>query len=120
MANTLRDTRSAHITPPLRAVRLAAPDVVIDHRPDGAILMRSPHPLPPYPETLTDRLEHWADAAPERIFLAQRDAAGGWRTLTYAAALAQMRAIAAALLQRELSVERPIAILSGNDIEHAL
>jgi feruloyl-CoA synthase len=120
MANTLRDTRSAQITPPLRPVRLAAPDVVIDRRPDGAVLMRSPHPLPPYPDTLTDRLEHWAEAAPERIFLAQRDAAGGWRTLTYAAALAQMRAIAAALLQRELSVERPIAILSGNDIEHAL
>ncbi len=120
MANTLRDTRSAHITPPLRPVRLAAPDVVVERRPDGAILMRSPHPLPPYPDTLTERLVHWAKAAPERIFLAQRDAAGGWRTLTYAAALAQMRAIAAALLQRELSVERPIAILSGNDIEHAL
>jgi feruloyl-CoA synthase len=120
MANTLRDTRSVQITPPLRPVRLAAADVVIERRPDGAILMRSPHPLPPYPDTLTDRLEHWAKAAPERIFLAQRDAAGGWRTLTYAAALAQMRAIAAALLQRELSVERPIAILSGNDIEHAL
>ena len=31
-----------------------------------------------------------------------------------------MRAIAAALLDRNLSPERPIAILSGNDIEHAL
>ena len=31
-----------------------------------------------------------------------------------------MRAIAAALLARGLSPERPIAILSGNDIEHAL
>ena len=31
-----------------------------------------------------------------------------------------MRAIAAALLARDLSPERPIAILSGNDIEHAL
>ena len=31
-----------------------------------------------------------------------------------------MRAIAAALLTRDLSPERPIAILSGNDIEHAL
>ena len=31
-----------------------------------------------------------------------------------------MRGIAQALLQRKLSAERPIAILSGNDIEHAL
>jgi feruloyl-CoA synthase len=31
-----------------------------------------------------------------------------------------MRAIAEALLHRDLSPERPVAILSGNDIEHAL
>ena len=31
-----------------------------------------------------------------------------------------MKAIAASLLQRNLSPERPLAILSGNDIEHAL
>ena len=33
---------------------------------------------------------------------------------------AAVRAIAAALLERDLSPDRPIAILSGNDIEHAL
>ena len=82
--------------------------------------MRSPRPLEPYPENLTERLAHWAGVAPERIFLAQRDRAGEWRTLTYAAAFAAVRAIAAALLDRNLSPERPIAILSGNDIEHAL
>lgn len=105
---------------PLRAVELGPADVVIERRCDGAILMRSPHPLPPYPQNLTQRLAHWADAAPERVFLAQRDARGEWRTLTYAQALAAVRAIAATLLQRDLSPERPIAILSGNDIEHAL
>ena len=52
--------------------------------------------------------------------MAQRDASGAWRTLTYADALAKVRAIAAALLARGLSADRPIAILSGNDIEHAL
>ena len=31
-----------------------------------------------------------------------------------------MRTLAAALLQRDLSSERPIAVLSGNDIEQAL
>jgi feruloyl-CoA synthase len=107
-------------TPPLRPVRLGAPDVIVERRDDGAILMRSPYPLSPYPQNLTDRLVHWAGAAPERVFLAQRDASGAWRTLTYADALAKTRAIAAALLARGLSPERPIAILSGNDIEHAL
>ncbi len=105
--------------PPLRPVKLGPPDVAVEHRGDGAILLRSPHKLPPHPQKLTERLVHWAKAAPDRVFIAQRDAAGGWRTLTYAQTLAAVRSIAAALLQRNLSPERPIAILSGNDIEHA-
>jgi len=117
---TLAETRSVPAKPPLRPVRLGAPDVVVERRSDGAIMLRSPRALSPYPKNLTARLIHWANAAPERVFLAQRDTAGAWRTLTYAAALQQVRAIAAALLARGLSAERPIAILSGNDIEHAL
>jgi feruloyl-CoA synthase len=105
---------------PLRAVKLGPADVAVERRSDGAILMRSPHSLPPFPRKLTERLTFWGQTAPERIFLAQRDGAGGWGTLTYAQALAGVRAIAAALLTRELSPERPIAILSGNDLEHAL
>jgi feruloyl-CoA synthase len=106
--------------PPLRPVKLGPADVAIERRDDGAILMHSPHPLPPCPRNLTDRLVHWAQAAPDRVFLAQRNASGEWRTLSYARTYAQVRAIAAALLTRDLSPERPIAILSGNDIEHAL
>jgi feruloyl-CoA synthase len=105
---------------PVRSVRLGPRDVVVDRRPDGIIHLTSPHPLPPYPAKLTERLEHWAAAAPERTFLAQRDAAGGWRTVTYAQALDQVRRIGAALLTYDLSPQRPVAILSGNDIEHAL
>jgi feruloyl-CoA synthase len=63
---------------------------------------------------------HWAKVAPDRIFLAQRDAAGAWRSMSYAQTVAAVRALAAALLERGLNAERPIAILSGNDIEHAL
>jgi feruloyl-CoA synthase len=93
---------------------------LVEHRNDGSILMRSPHPLPPFPQKLTERLVHWAAIAPERVFLAQRDGTGAWRTMTYAQTLVAVRAIAAALLERDLTTERPIAILSGNDIEHAL
>ena len=57
---------------------------------------------------------------PSACFLRSASADGAWRTVSYAQALAQVRAIAQALLRRELSAERPIAILSGNDIEHAL
>ncbi len=115
-------TFAAQDRPPLRPVKLGPPDVVVERRGDGAILLRSPHPLPPHPQKLTARLTHWANAAPERVFLAQRDAqsAASWRTMTYADTLTAVESIAAALLQRDLSPDRPLAILSGNDIEHAL
>src|SRR5580704_15832041 len=106
--------------PPLRPVKLGPPDVVVERRGDGAIILRSPHRLPPHPQKLTERLVHWAKTAPDRVFLAQRDEMGDWRTLSYAQTLAAVRAVAAALLGRDLSPDRPIAILSGNDIEHAL
>ncbi|MFZ2076043.1 MAG: feruloyl-CoA synthase [Xanthobacteraceae bacterium] len=105
---------------PMRAVKLGPADVVVERRDDSAIVMRSPHALPSYPRMLTERLMHWAKVAPDRIFLAQRDAAGAWRTMNYAKTLSAVRALAAALLERGLDAERPVAILSGNDIEHAL
>src|SRR6202167_4327285 len=120
MSGTLAKKSSARARPRLRPVDLGGPEVSIERRADGAVLMRSPRALEPYPNNLTERLSHWAAVAPDRVFLAQRDRAGAWRTLTYAAAFAAVRAIAAALLNRNLSPERPIAILSGNDIEHAL
>jgi len=120
MSGTTAKKYPAPGRPPLRPVHLGRPDVLIERRADGVIVMRSPRLLGPYPNNLTERLAHWADVAPERVFLAQRDHTGAWRTLTYAAVFAAVRAIAAALLDRNLSPERPIAILSGNDIEHAL
>ncbi len=118
MSNAL--AKQHQTRPPLRTVKLGPADTVVERRSDGCILIRSPHPLPSYPDKLTERLAHWAKVAPDRVFLAQRDAATGWRTLNYAGAFAAVRAIAAALLERDLSPDRPIAILSGNDIEHAL
>ena len=103
----------------MRAVRLGPRDVVIDRRPDGTMHLRSPHPLPSYPAKLTERLEYWA--TPRRSASSWRSAtAPAWRKITYGETLEQILRIAAALLERDLSPERPIVILSGNDIEHAL
>jgi feruloyl-CoA synthase len=102
-----------------RAVRLGPRDVLVERRADGVVFLQSPHPLGAYPEKLTERLEHWARAAPDRVFLAQR-AGEGWRCLTYGEALDRARRVGQYLLERKLSVERPPVVLSGNDIEHAL
>ena len=105
---------------PVRAVPLGTAEVEIVRRADGALLLRSPQLLAAYPGKLTERLVYWAREAPERVFLAQRDKGGGWRSLTYADTYTRVRAIGQALLDRGLSRERPLAILSDNDIEHAL
>ena len=90
----------------------------ITDRPDGVQLLRSTEALQPFPDRLTDKLAHWAAQAPDRVFMAKRHNGGDWRTLTYAQMLQRARAVGEALVQRGLSAERPIAILSDNDLEH--
>jgi feruloyl-CoA synthase len=117
----MAEAARSRVTPAgIRPVRLGPQDVIAEQRSDGSIHLRSPQRLEAYPAKLTERLEFWARQAPERTFLAQRDSAGGWRKVSYAQALNYARTIGEALLRRKLSAERPIAILSGNDIEHAL
>ena len=101
-------------------MRLGPRDVLVERRAGGVIHLRSPHALAPYPRHLLERLEHWAALAPARPLFAQRASQGGWRTLGYADALKKARRVGQFLLEKRLSAERPLAVLSGNDIEHAL
>jgi feruloyl-CoA synthase len=103
----------------VKAVHLAAADIAV-RRSGDLVYMRSRRPLGVYPAKITERLEYWADRAPDRVFLAQRDATGSWSRVTYAETLARVRALSQALLDRGLSADRPVLILSGNGIEHGL
>jgi feruloyl-CoA synthase len=108
------------IEAPLRRIALGPATAAVTRRGDGSILLSSSEPLLAYPRRFTERLFRWAAAAPARVFLAQRSASGHWCEITYAEAGARVRAIGQALLDRHLTQDRPVAILSGNDIEHAL
>jgi feruloyl-CoA synthase len=108
-----RDVPRAAASP----VRLGPRDFILDRKSDGTIYIRSPHKLDSYPDKITERLIHWAERTPDRLFMADRTQAG-WRRSTYADTMARIRGIAAALLTRNLSPDRPIVILSGNDLEH--
>jgi feruloyl-CoA synthase len=105
---------------PLRKVRLGTLTAVVERKAGGVIYMAAAEKLADYPRRFTDPLEHWAKVAPDRVFLAQRDGGGEWRKLTYAQVRDEVRGIGAALLARKLSPERPLVVISGNDIEHAL
>ncbi|MEW6480219.1 MAG: feruloyl-CoA synthase [Pseudomonadota bacterium] len=81
--------------------------------------------LTPYPERLTDRLVHWARERPQQTLFARRQrmadgSSGDWQKIRFAQALDAARRIGQALLDRGLSAERPVLVLSENDLEHAL
>jgi len=81
--------------------------------------------LAPFPARLTDRLVHWARQRPDQTLFARRvknadGSSGDWRHISFAQALDAARRIGQALIDRGLSAERPVLILSENDLEHAL
>lgn len=88
--------------------------------PNGGCLLRSLDPLAPYLPRITDWLWHWARHAPDRPFLRERGPDGAWRGVTYAEAADAIRRIAQAMLLRGLGPRRPVAVLSGNSVRHAL
>jgi feruloyl-CoA synthase len=119
MASVAQETRN-QAAAPLRPVRLGKLDPVIEQRAGGIIYIRAAQVLGPYHDKLSQPLQHWAETAPDRLFLAQRDTQGEWRKLSYSQVMSSVKRIGAALLRRGLSAERPVVVLSGNDIEHAL
>ncbi|PZO13230.1 MAG: feruloyl-CoA synthase [Burkholderiales bacterium] len=91
----------------------------------GTHYLRADQDLPPFPERITDRLVHWAQTRPDQTVFARRTknadgSTGDWRHITFAQALDAARRIGQGLLNRGLSAERPVLILSENDLEHAL
>ena len=95
------------------------------HGNDGVQYLCAEQALREFPSRITDRLAHWAGIAPQRTFVAQRaktsdGKTGDWQRISYAQAWASARCIAQALIHRGLSAERPVAILSENDLNHAL
>ncbi|WP_448191312.1 feruloyl-CoA synthase [Azospirillum sp. sgz301742] len=114
MLTSTHDTTDAH-----GAAIFAPPQVTVEPRPDGGMVLRSPLDLGPCPRCLGDLLARWAERAPDRVFLAERQG-DGWREVSYAAALAAVERIAQALVERGADRDRPVAILSDNGVDHAL
>ncbi|MGJ4940144.1 AMP-binding protein [Bradyrhizobium sp. HKCCYLS1011] len=107
--------------PAFRKVDWLTRDIAVERRDDGVIVMRSRIPLQAYEPHIPAPLAKWAEQAPERIWLAQR--AGPerqWRKMSYGEAKRAVDGLTQGLLNLGLEEGRPVAILSGNSIEHAL
>lgn len=110
MSETLPDPSRMFAPPAVETVR----------RADGSVLLSSSQALQTHARCLGDYLACWAREAPGRPFLMERPPGGSFRGLTYGEALEEVHRVAAWLLEQNLSVERPVAILSENGVQHAL
>jgi feruloyl-CoA synthase len=104
----------------VRRLRMRTSGATLERLPGGALLVKPEEALKPYPKVLTDRLAHWAKRTPEKTCIAKRGPDGEWTRLTYRQAMRSIESIGQALLDRGLSAERPVAILSENDLEQFL
>ncbi len=113
------------MTPKYRPLSFGVNRVQLRQGAAGVQYLQAEQELLDYPQRMTDRLQHWAQVAPERTFMARRQklsdgSLGDWRHVSYAQAWASARGIAQSLINRGLSAERPVVILSENSLEHAL
>ena len=109
----------ADAKPPFRHVDCLPPKVETERRADGTIVLRSGYPLGAIEPNICVYLRRWAQEAPERAYLVQRDAAGEWQPINYGRMHADANAVGQALLERGLGAGRPLMLLSGNSIAHA-
>lgn len=103
---------------PERFVKLGSHETYFQYK-NGALYISPKEELKPYPQKLTDRLLQYAKSHPNRTFAAKRNTQGNWIELSYAETVNRAWHIAQALKKySHLSNDRPIVILSGNDLEH--
>ena len=119
LCRTWRPSRASNVTS--RTAPEFAPALVdVETLPDGGCILRSPMALEPYADHTCTWLLEWAQQAPDRTFLAERSAGKNWHRISYGAALDTVRCIAQSLLDRGVSAERPVMLLSENSIANAL
>jgi feruloyl-CoA synthase len=110
---------ASYATAPLRPISYAPVDVALAKAADGSLRYSARTLLEPYDPSLANLFRSAVERAPQRNLIAER-AGDQWRTVRYEEARKIVDALAAALLERGLSAERPLMILSANSVEHAL
>lgn len=116
-ASPSRDVSSV----PFKPLAMKGPDVSVERRADGTIVITSNHLPGEGPRSIAHLLAAKAAEHPDRPYLKQREPGHGpWRGVTYGQALRAVEGVAQWLLDQGLKAEDSVMILSGNSIEHAL
>jgi len=89
------------LTPaPLRSIAYAVPRIVHERADDGSLRCRSSEGLAPHHPSLAHLFRAAVERKPDGLFLAEREAGGNWRKLTYRAARQLVDGLAQSLLTR--------------------
>ncbi|MFN3513948.1 MAG: AMP-binding protein [Phenylobacterium sp.] len=107
--------------PPFKPLPMKQPDVSVERRPDGSVVIRSNHPPGDGPRSIPHLLGDRAAEHPDRPYILQREPNHGpWRGVTYGEAKRAADGIAQWLLDRGLGPQDSVMVLSANSVEHAL
>ncbi|MBP7667106.1 MAG: AMP-binding protein [Burkholderiaceae bacterium] len=118
---SMSTTTEAGCKPPFRKMNWLPRDIAVERRPDGSMVLQSRIPLQPYAAHIPALLAKWAAAEPDRTWIAQRKGPQRqWRRISYGEAKTLVDSLTQALLDLGVPADRPLAILSGNSLEHAL
>jgi feruloyl-CoA synthase len=103
-----------------RQLGFAPREVLVEKRSDGTLVLRSPIEFVDPEWTILDFFPIWAERAPNRVFLAQRDGGMAWRTISFATMWQQAQSVAQGMTELGAKPGDKLAILSGNSIENAV
>ncbi|MGI9276535.1 MAG: feruloyl-CoA synthase [Endozoicomonas sp.] len=99
--------------------RFPAPDIARSEQSGQDFTLFSRVPLEPYPERVLEALPVWANQAPDRPFISQRDDSGQWQAISYGEMFTRVRSLARFFIEQGCSTEKTVAVLSENSIASA-
>ena len=112
---------AATTQPAFKPLPMKGPDVSVERRVDGSVLVWSNHAPGEGPRSIAHLLAEKAAAHPDRPFILQREPGHGpWRGVTYGEALRAAEGVAQWLFDRGLTAEDSVMVLSANSVEHGL
>lgn len=112
--------------PPFKPLPMKGPDISVERRPDGVVILRANQRPGDRPVSIAHLLDQRASEHPDRPYMRQRLPSapgaplGPWREIRYGEAKIATDALAQALLNLGLGPDAPLMVLSGNSIEHAM
>jgi feruloyl-CoA synthase len=111
----------ADALPAFKPLPMKGPDVSVERRADGSILIWSNHAPGESPASIAQLLAQKAAEHPDRPFILQREPGHGpWRGVTYGEALRAAEGFAQWLFDQGLTPADSVMVLSGNSVEHGL